>query len=216
MIELAVNVVAPTVVLLFGSDEAYLGTLWGLIAALAFPLAHSAYTMASAGKISPLAAIAVVSVLLTGGIGLLELPVAWFAWKEALFPALFGVASVLSVRTRFPLLPTLLASALDNDKINRLLAQNEQVDAHDKALLKATWQMGAIFVATAGVTFFFARYMVVSATGTEAFNTELGRYTAMSFPFLGVPSTALLLYIVHGVLLGIETRTGVEIDEVLR
>ena len=214
--ELAVNIVAPTIVLMFFSDDDWLGPMWGLVGALLFPIGHGLYTVVSARRVSPIAVLAFVSVLLTGGIGLFELQVRWFAWKEAMFPLVLGIAAVVSVKTRWPAIPTLLDPLLDGERVERLLEEKGQNDAHQAALVRATWQMGAILVATAAVTFVFARWMVVSPTGTEEFNAELGRYTAASFPVLGIPSAIAMAFVLRSVIIGIENRTGVELDELLK
>ena len=216
LVDLAVNVVAPTVVLLFLSGESWLGPTVGLLVALSFPLGHAATTLVSARRVSPLAALGVVSVLLTGGIGLLELDVRWFALKEALFPLVIGFAIVVSVRTRWPAIPTLLDSLIDGDKLSQALGARGEAEAHAKALVRSTWQMGGIFVLSAVGTLLLARLMVTSPTGTEAFTTELGRYTAASFPAIGLTSTAAMMVVLRGVLLGIERRSGVSLDDLLR
>ncbi|MBW2254537.1 MAG: MFS transporter [Deltaproteobacteria bacterium] len=216
LIELVVNVAAPTLVLLFLAGDAYLGPVWSLVVALAFPLGHSLYTMATARRVSPIAVLVFISVLLTGGIGLLELEVQWFAWKEAAFPLAIGVAVVASVKTRWPALPTLLAPLLDQAKVDGLLEERGRAEAHEADLVRATWQVGAVLVLTAVGTYAFARFMVTSATGTEAFNTELGRYTGLALPVLGIPSTVLMVWILRNVLIGVEEHTGVEIQELLK
>ncbi len=216
ILEIIVNVVAPTIVLMMLSSDAYLGSAGGLLAALAFPTGHSIRGVIRAGRVSPLAVIALVSILLTGGIGLLEIEVRWFAWKEAAFSLFFGVATVASTRTRWPAIPTMLDPLLDSDKLNALLDQRQQREGYEADLMRATWMLGAVFLITAVASFFFARFMVTSPTGTEAFNTELGRYTAISFPAIGIPSTVLMVWVLRGVLISIEQRTGQEIDDLLR
>jgi hypothetical protein len=214
--ELAVNIVAPTMVLMFLSGDDWLGPMWGLICALVFPMGHAAFTVISVRRVSPIAVLAFISVLLTGGIGLFELEVHWFAWKEALFPLCLGFAAVASVKTRWPAIPTLLDPLLEVEKVQRLLGEKGETGAHQASLVRATWQMGAILVVTAVVTFAFARWMVVSPTGTEEFNSELGRYTAASFPVLGIPSAIAMAFVLRSVIIGIEERTGVDLDDLLK
>src|SRR5690606_28094623 len=55
-----------------------------------------------------IAVLGVVSVFLTGGIGLLQLDPQWLAVKEAAVPGVIGLAVLFSTRTRFPLIRTLL------------------------------------------------------------------------------------------------------------
>lgn len=216
IIEIVVNVVAPTIVLLFLSGEATLGTRGGLATALAFPILHSVRSVVIAGRVSPLAILAFISILLTGGIGLLEIEVRWFAWKEAAFPLFFGLASVLSTRTRWPVIPVILERVLDLDKVHQELDGRGERAAFEADLIRGTWQIGAIFLLTAVASFLLARFMVHSPTGTEAFNTELGSYTATSFPAIGIPSTAAMVWVLRGVLIRIEERTGHEIDDLLK
>jgi len=158
----------------------------------------------------------IASVAVTGGIGLLELDVGWFAWKEAAVPLLLGAMAILSLRTRWPLLPTMLDPLLDSDRVAGLLAERGETEAHTSALARSTWQMGVVLVLTAVGTFLFARYMVTSPTGTEAFSAELGRYTGWSLPAVGIPSTALMLWVLVDVFGGLERRTGQRIDDLLR
>lgn len=215
-VELAVNVAAPTSVLIFLSGDDRLGPVWSLVVALLFPMGHGLVTMITESRVSPIAVLALVSVSMTGGIGLLKLDARWFAWKEAAFPLLLGGLAVASVRTRWAALPTLLDPLLDSERMHALLRERGQEAAHEEALRLATWRLGMVFVLTALATFFFAEYMVTSPSGTEAFNAELGRYTGLALPVVGIPSTLLMLVVMRSVLIGIEERTGVEIDDLVR
>lgn len=215
VLELVLTIGAPTVVLVFFSGDHWLGPVWGLLLALAFPFGHGVYTMVRSRTVSPVAVVVLVSVLLTGGIGLLHLDVRWFAYKEAAVPFLFGVGLVGSVWTRWPVIPTLLDPLLDGDKVRRLLHERGETEAHEAAMLRATWQMGAVLVLNAFVTFAFARFMVYSPTGSDAFSAELGRYTGWSLPVIAVPSTAAMVWILRDLLIGLEDRTGVPAEELL-
>ncbi len=61
-----------------------------------------------------------------------------------------------------------------------------------------------------------ARYLVVSPAGTPAFNEELGRLTALSFPVLMVPMMLGMAWVLKGVLDALEELSGKEVDELLR
>ena len=52
--------------------------------------------------------LGLIGVLLTGGIALLPLNLKWLAIKETAIPALIGIAVLISTRTRYPLIRTLL------------------------------------------------------------------------------------------------------------
>jgi hypothetical protein len=216
LIELAATVAAPTVVLLFLSGEGLLGQSLGLVVALAFPLLYLSYTLVVSRRVSGIAVLAVVSVLLTGGIGLLELDVGWFAWKEAAFPALMGLLAVLSIWTPWPVVPAMLDPLFDQQRLGEALAARGTEAQHQAALMRATWQLGLVFQASALSSFVLARWMVVSPTGTEAFNNELGSYTALSFALIGLPSMAGMGWILYRLLIGIEARTGLHAEDLLK
>lgn len=216
LLDLGMNVAAPTIVLTFLSGGAMLGPVGGIVTALAFPIVHSVVTVIRSRTISPLAALALVSVLLTGGIGLLEISVRWFAWKEAAFPAVLGVAAAASVHTRWPAIPVLLRPLLDQEKVSALLAERGEAPGWVADQRRATRQLGAVMLATAAGTFAFARFMVTSPTGSEAFAAELGRYTGLSLPVLGVPSTVLAALVLRSLLLSMERRTGVDVEDLLK
>lgn len=215
LLELILTVAVPTAVLILGSPDDRLGPVWALVLALVFPLGHAVSTVVRSRRVSPVTALVSVSILLTGGIGLLELDVRWFAWKEAAFPLMLGVLAVASVRTRWPVLPALLGQILDGERLAEALESDEDRVAWERSLVRATWQLGLVFLLTAVGTFAFARWAVTSPTGTEAFTSELGWYTGWSFPLLGLPGTGAMMWILWRVLRELEDRTGRRLEELL-
>ena len=73
MIDLLVSIVIPSVILMKFSGDQDLGAARALITALAFPLAWGLFELIRYRKFNFIALLGLVSVLLTGGIGLLEL-----------------------------------------------------------------------------------------------------------------------------------------------
>src|SRR5690606_40089043 len=88
-----------------------------------------------------IALLGLISVGLTGGIGLLELDAGWLAIKEAAVPAVIGLAVLVSTRTRYPLVRTLLynPNVLDVDKIHASLEEKDCVAEFEGRLLKASY-----------------------------------------------------------------------------
>ena len=96
-----------------------------LMLALAFPLGWGSFELIKYRKFNFIALLGLVSVLLTGGIGLLKLDNQWLAIKEAAIPGIIGIAVLVSTRTRFPLIRTMLfnKTVLNVDKIHERLEQ---------------------------------------------------------------------------------------------
>ena len=58
--------------------------------------------------------------------------------------------------------------------------------------------------------------IVVSPAGTTAFNQELGKMTALSFPVIAVPCAILLVLAVLYLVSGIRKQTGLDMAEIFR
>ena len=116
---LLINIAIPALILAKLSGDDWLGTKWAIVVALAFPLLYGLRDFLQNGKANFFSGLGIVSILLTGGISLMELDAKYIAMKEAAIPALLGIATVVSLRTRWPLVKTFLYNdkVLDTDKI---------------------------------------------------------------------------------------------------
>lgn len=215
-IELILNVVLPTVVLVFLSDEDRLGPELGLIVGLSFPLAHATWSRWRGDPISPLSFLAVISVVMTGGIGLLKLDASWFAVKEALLPLIMAAFTWGSRYTRWPVVDTLIFRLLDEHKVLKMLDENGKSDALGPMLNRVNLWFIACFFYSAVASYFLARYLVVSPAGSVEFNEELGTFTFFSFPAVALPMTLAMGWALNGMLNGLESATGLEVDDLLR
>jgi hypothetical protein len=216
LIELGLNILAPTIVLIFLSGEDYLGPELGLGVGLSFPILHSARSLWLKGSISPLSVIAVVSVLLTGGIGLLELEARWFVLKEGGVSIAFAVLTVASLWSPWPAVEILWWIAFDEQKVRAALADNGQTESYQQDLTRATWGLGAVMFAAAGVTWALAAYLVTADAGTTQFNEQLGRYTFASFAAITFPSMGAMLYLLNKLMDATEDKTGLHIQDLRR
>jgi hypothetical protein len=215
-LELGLNVAAPTLVLMFLSGDDRLGSEAALVVALGFPVLHGLRSLVRSETISPFTVLALISVTLTGGIGLLELDVAWLAWKEAALPAVMGLLALWTARGERPAMTLLLERLVDADKTAAALDDDTKRAAWIKHSARATVWLGAMYLLTGVASFGLARYLVTSPTGTEAFNVELGQMTAMTFPVIGLPSmvgTAAVLWMFNS---GLQKDIGVQVDDLLR
>ena len=124
-VDLLVSIIIPSVILMKFSGDQHLGSVNALILGLAFPLGWGLFELIRYHKKNFIAVLGLVSVGLTGGIGLLELDAGWLAIKEAAIPAIIGLAVLASTRTKYPLVRTLLYNpnvldvAEDSENIGR-------------------------------------------------------------------------------------------------
>ena len=107
-IDLLVSIIIPSIVLMKLSGPENLGATKALILALAFPVGWGLYELVTQRKKNWIALLGVISVLLTGGIGLLKLDAGWLAIKEAAVPSVIGLGILIAHKLGFPAIKKLL------------------------------------------------------------------------------------------------------------
>ncbi|GMT40792.1 MAG: hypothetical protein IEMM0001_1527 [bacterium] len=217
LIDLIVSIVIPSIILMKFSGDQDLGAARGLIAALAFPIGWGLFELIKYRKFNFIALLGMVSVLLTGGIGLLELDLKWLAIKEAAIPGILGIAVLISTRTKYPLIRTILYNhkVMQVDRIHTALEEKGHVETFDKRLLKATYLLAGTFFFSSVMNYILAKWIVTSPTGSPAFNEELGRLTLVSYPMIAIPSMALMFGVLYYLWKTIHGLTGLKLEELM-
>jgi hypothetical protein len=217
LVDLLVSIVIPSLILMKFSGDNDLGASGALIMALAFPLSWGLYELLKYRKFNFIALLGLISVLLTGGIGLLQLDPQWLAVKEAAIPGLIGIAVLVSTRTRYPLIRTLLynPAVMDVGKIKQKLENSGNTRVFEVRLLNATYLLGSIFLFSATMNYILAKWIVTSAAGSAAFNEELGRLTLLSYPVIAIPSMLAMMAIFYYLWRTIHGMTGLALEEIL-
>ncbi|MEX0603374.1 MAG: VC0807 family protein [Marinobacter sp.] len=216
-VDLLVSIVVPSVILMKLSSDEYLGPVMALIIGLAFPLGWGLFELVKYRKYNFIAVLGLVSVGLTGGIGLMALDPKWLAIKEAAIPGLLGIAVLVSTCTKYPLVKTLLynPAILNVDKIHRTLAEKGTEEVFEARLLKASYFFSGTFFFSSVMNYVLAKWIVTSPSGTTAFNEELGRMTLVSYPMIAIPSMIMMIAIFYYLWRSIRRLTGYTLDEVL-
>ena len=141
----------------------------------------------------------------------------WLAIKEAAIPGLLGIAVLVSTRTRYPLIRTLLfnPTLLDVGKIKQQLENLGNTSAFENRLLNATYLLSGTFFFSAAMNYSLATWIVTSPAGSAAFNEELGRLTLLSYPVIAIPSMLMMLAIFYYLWRTIHGMTGLALEEIL-
>ncbi len=224
-LNLGFNVVLPAIVLMQG--KAWARGVWGgseesltlavFLAALSLPLSYGLYDLVRRRKWNFWSLLGLVGVLMTGGIGLLQLPPEWVAVKEATVPGLLGLAVLVSHWTRRPLVRVLLLREefFDLDRIGARLSERDAWPAFEALVRRANGLFALSFALSATLNYALAKWIVTSPAGTDAFNEELGRMTLLSYPIIALPTlavTATALWLLFG---GLGKLTGLELEEMM-
>ncbi|RPG86834.1 MAG: MFS transporter [Coraliomargarita sp. TMED73] len=188
-----------------------------LLIALAFPISYFIYDYYKRSKYNFLSVLGLISVLLTGGIGILEIPTRWFAIKEAGIPFLIGIAVIVSLKTPWPLIRTLLLNpeVIDVAKIQIALEAHQAVQSFERLLVRCTYLLAASFLLSSVLNYALARWIVVSPAGTDAFNAEVGKMMLWSWPVIALPSMAVTFAALMLLARGIHQMTGLKLEEIV-
>ncbi|MFP3874733.1 MAG: VC0807 family protein [Thiohalophilus sp.] len=217
MVDLLVSILIPSLILMKLSSPEHLGPAGALVIALAFPLGWGTFELFKYRKFNFIALLGLISVLLTGGIGLLELAPKWLAVKEAAIPGIIGIAVLVSAYTPYPLIRTLLYNprVLNIEKIEAELHERGNRHSFDRRLQNATYLLSSTFLFSATMNYLLATWIVTSPAGTSAFNEELGQMTLLSYPMIAIPSTVMMIAILVYLWRTIRLLTGLKLEEVI-
>lgn len=216
MLSLLLNIVIPTIIMMRFAGEDKLGPVNALLLALAFPLIFGIYSMVRERKIGWMPVVGLVSIMISGGVGLLKLPAEWIAVKEAAIPLVLALAIVVSAWIGRPLARIFLNQILDRERVYAALQEKGTTEEYERRTAVATWLLASAFLLSAALNFGLARYVVTADGGTQQYTEQLGRMTALSFPVITVPVfivlTGTILYIMNTV----SKLTGLDAEHVLR
>ena len=138
----------------------------------------------------PVAALGLLSVLLTGLFGVLKLPVEWFPVKEASIPLVLGIGVIASNFTRNSFFKALIMNPeiCDVPRIETALREHRSEDAFALLIRKCNWLMAASFLISSVLNYVIADWLVTSPTGTEAFNAEVANMRRVSWVAIALPA----------------------------
>jgi len=210
------NIVIPAVIMTKFSSEEYLGPVYGIVIALSFPIAFGISDYLSSRRTNFFSILGVVSVILTGGMSLLQLDPQYIAIKEAAIPAAFGLATLFSLKTKYPLVKTFLYNnqVMRVDKVSKALANHGNQQLFEQKLAHASYMVAGSFFLSSVLNYILAKVILVSEPGTSAFAEELGKMTALSFPVIALPSTLVLMGALWYLITQIKKLSDLDFEEI--
>ncbi len=187
-----------------------------LVVALLFPIVYGGMDLIRNKKFNFIAALGFVSILLTGGIGLLELDTRWLAFKEALIPGLIGLAVLGSTFTRYPFMQKMILNdtILNLSLITQRLKENGRTASFERCLATSNYLFASTFAFSSATNYFLTTWIVTSPAGTPAFNEQLGKLTLYSYPIIAIPSMLMMLGIFYYVWRQIREMTSLETEQI--
>ena len=200
-------------------ESAVVGTII-LLLAISFPVSYGILDLIRRRKWNFFSILGAISALLTGGIGLLPgANVLMFAIKESALPAILGMITIITLRTKKPLVrlflynPEIIKVSLVEHKLKELGTKRH----FDKLLVKCTWLIGLSFAVSAVLNFILSRMIVVTEPSVDkiAFNDEVGQMMGWSLPVISIPCMFVSGYAFWLLIKGIKQFTGLSMEEVM-
>jgi hypothetical protein len=123
-----------------------------------------------------------------------------------------------SMKAKEPLVHELIYNpqVIDVERVDlALTARGTQAD-FTRLMQKSSYLIALAMLVSAGLNFGFARLIIRSPAGTEAFNGELAKMHWISLLGLSLPTMAMMLYALWRLLNGLQGLSGLTLDEILR
>lgn len=216
LLNIGFNLIIPTMIMMKFSSDEYLGQAYGLVTALAFPLLYGLYDLLGAGKVNFFSLLGLLSIVLTGGIGLLKVDRNWMIVKETAFPLLMGLFVVGSEWFQKPIVRRILNQMIDLDKVRDIYAEGNQEEHFEKRLKRSSYLLGSTFFISAILNFLLAFFVLKGQPGSEEFVNSLGKMTGLSFPVIAFPMMIMVGLILFYLFNGIKKETNVELESFFR
>ena len=217
-LNLLFNLLIPNGILIALSDDQYLGIKFAIVLAVLFPVSYGVRDFMTRGKYNFFSALGIVSVLFTGGVNLLELDASYIAIKEAAIPGLFGLATLLSLKTSKPVIRMLMLNdtLFEVDKVAAALEKKGRTDEFNRLLVNGSWILAGGFLLSSILNYGLAKALLTATPGTVAFNEQLGTMQFLSFPVIVLPSMLILFANLFYLVRGMTRLTGLSWEDLLK
>lgn len=216
--DLLLTIILPSVILESLSKPDRLGPAWALVVALLLPLGFGIYCFIQKRGLNFFSVLGLVAIIVTGGLGLLNLSAVWFAAKEAAFPIFLGLAFPLSFLWGKPLVSELLLNpqVINHDLLNSRLNTEGQKQSFQALLRQASWALaGTMLLSAVANAMLVLYYLEGTVPGTEEYTKAIGRQNWVGFIVIGVPMMAATMGLLFWMLGRLKKLTGLERDDLM-
>ena len=200
-------------------EKALVGSIILLIA-VSFPIAYGTWDFFRRRKWNFLSILGALSALLTGGIGLIpQATVFMFAVKEAALPGILGLLTVLTLRTKKPLIRLFLYNpeVIRVELVDQALKERGTEAQFDRLMMKCTWLIALSFILSAVLNYVLARAYVETepSINIDQFNREVSDMWLWSFIVISIPCMVVSAYAFWILIKGIRENAGLSLEEIL-
>lgn len=218
LLDMGLTVILPSIVLESLSKPERLGPAWALGVALMLPLGFGIWCFKNKRGLNFFSIFGLVAIIMTGGLGLLNLNAYWFAAKEALFPIFLGLAFPLSHWFGKPLVTDLLMNpqVINHRALHAALNTDEKHSHFAQLMRNASWGMAGTMFLSAFANYALAVNLIGGKEpGGEEYVKAIGKLNWMGFLVIGIPMIVITFVLLLWLLRGISRITGLDRDDLL-
>lgn len=218
LLDLLLTVVLPSGVLEYLSEPARLGPFWALVVSALLPLGYGIYCLLIKAGLNFFSLLGLAAVIITGGLGLLQLSAFWIGIKELSVPLIIGIAFPLSHRWGKPVIASMLfAPHLINERVLQAsLDTSDKKLGFQRLLFRASAGLGFSMLMSGVVNFFLALYLIGDkAPGSEAYVKALGTLNWAGTLLIGIPLMIAMMVVLLRFMRGVFAITGLEKDDLM-
>lgn len=219
LLSVVFNIAVPLLVLTKLSSPDRLGPVVALIVGLSFPLCYGIWDLLNRKQVNFVSILGLISVGLSGTFGLIEVDPFWLAVKEASIPFVIGIMVLVTFKTKRPLIKTFLYNPqiLNTELIDKRLDETATWPTFNRIFSFCNWLLVASFMMSAVLNYFMARLIVTTHPGADlaAFNAELGKMNALSWPVIVIPSTIIMMAALWKLISGLTRLTGLKLEDMM-
>ena len=162
--------------------------------------------------------IGLVTILLSGGLGLLNLNAFWFSVKDVAMSVAIGAAFPLSHYWGRPLINAMFLQPhlMQMARLEAALEVGERRREFNREMFKGSWMIGLGMVGSAVVNFYLDMYLLRGKEpGSVAFVKGISTINWVSTIVLGVPLMVVMLAVFVWLLRRMQQITGLRKDELM-
>jgi hypothetical protein len=215
---MVMTVDAPSLVLDELSSPSSLGPFGALLVSMIFPVGFGVWCWRKKMGWNIFSTIGLITILLSGGLGLLNLNAFWVSAKDALLGVAIGAAFPLSHFWGRPLMHAMFLQPhlVQVERLEAALELRGSRREFDREMFKGAWMIGLGMIGAAVLNYYLDMYLLRGkAPGSEAYVKGLSTINWLSLVVLGVPLMIVMLGVFVWLLRRMQEISGLRREELM-